>query len=226
MRTRPLAVLGLAAVLLTACGGPSDNGEAAKKGPQVAADAADALQKAGSLHLTGTGTTDGKPMIADVHLQGDDAIGTIGEGSDQLKIVETGGKVYAQASSGFWSTAGVPASAAAALAGKWVIVPSEAAGQVLPFSMKSVTNDLRHPTGGKIEDAVHTSTLNGKKVVVVTQADGSTLEVAATGTPYPVRTSDKGSDSGTFDASDFGKKVPITAPSGALDLSQFATGGA
>jgi hypothetical protein len=224
MRARPLAVLGLAAVLLAACGGSDGNGESAKKGPQVAADAADALQKAGAVHLTGSGTMDGRKVAADLHLQGDDATGTIGEGSDQLKLVETGGKLYAQASSGFWSQAGVPAQVAGALAGKWVIVPSDAAGQVMPFSMKSLTDELRHPTDGKVEDAVHTGTLHGKKVVVVTQTDGSTLDVAATGTPYPLRTVDKGSNAGTFEVSDFGKKVTITAPSGALDLSQLAGG--
>lgn len=226
MRTRPLAALGLAAVLLTACGGSSGNGEADKKGPQVAADAANALQKAGAVHLTGSGVMNGNHVTADLHLQGEDATGAIEQGSDQLKIVETGGKLYMQASSGFWQQSGVPASAAGALGGRWVIVPTEAAGEVVPFTMKSLTDSLRHPTDAKIEDAVHTGTLHGKKVVVVTQTDGSTLDVAATGTPYPLRTVDKGSDAGTFDASDFGKKVSVTAPSGALDLSKLATGGA
>jgi hypothetical protein len=224
MRTRPLAVLGLAAVLLTACGGSDGNGESAKKGPQVAADAATALEKAGAVHLVGNGKLSVKDVTADLHLQGDDATGTLTEGSDQLKIVETGGKVYAQGSGGFWAQSGVPAQVADALSGKWVIVPSDAAGEILPFSLKSLADDLRHPTGAKIKDDVHTGTLHGKKVVVVTQTDGSTLEVAATGTPYPLRTVDKGSDAGTFEASEFGKKVTITAPSGALDLSQLAGG--
>lgn len=221
MRTRPFAVLGLAAVLLTACGGPDGNGESAKKGPQVAADAADALDKAGAVHLTGAGTMDGKPMTLDLHLQGEDATGTIGEGSDQVKIVATGGKLYVQASGGFWAQNGVPAAAAGTLADKWVIVPSDAAGQVMPFTMKSLSDDLRHPTDGTIEDGVHTSTLDGKKVVVVTQSTGGVLDVAATGRPYPLRTMDKGKDPVTIDATDFGKKVTITAPSGALDLSQL-----
>jgi hypothetical protein len=226
MRTRPLAALGLAAVLLTACGGSDDNGESAKKGPQVSADAASALEKAGAVHLTGSGSLDGQQTTVDLHLQGQDATGTIGQGSEQLKIVETGGKLYAQAPSGFWSKAGVPESAAGALAGKWVIVPSQAAGQLMPFSLKSLADQLRHPTGATIRDDVHTSTLHGTKVVVVTQTDGSTLDVAATGTPYPLRTVDKGSNAGTVDASDFGKKVTITAPSGALDLSQLSGAGA
>jgi hypothetical protein len=224
MRTRPLVALGLAALLLAACGGSDGNGESSKKGPQVAADAASALEKAGAVHLTGVGTMDGQQLTVDLHLQGDDGTGTIGEGGEELKIVETGGKLYVQASKGFWSQSGVPASAAGALAGKWVIVPKNAAGQLMPFSMKSLAEELRHPTDGKIKDDVKTSTLDGKKVVVVTQTDGSTLDVAAEGTPYPLRTVDKGKDAGTIDASDFGKKVTITAPSGALDLSQLGGG--
>jgi hypothetical protein len=221
MRTRPLAVLGLAAVLLTACGGSDGNGESAKKGPQVAADAASALEKAGAVHLTGTGTSDGAAMKLDLRLQGADATGTITEGQNQIKLVGAGGKLYVQASSGFWSQAGVPESAAGTLAGKWVIVPSSAAGQVLPFTLSSLADQLRHPTDATVKSAVHTATVDGKKVVVVTQTDGSILDVAATGTPYPLRTVDKGADAGTVDASDFGTKVPITAPTGALDLSQL-----
>jgi hypothetical protein len=221
MRTRHLAAVGLAALLLTACGGADGNGESAKKGPQVAADAASALEKAGAVHLTGTGSTDGAAMKLDLRLQGEDAVGSITEGSDQIKLVGKGGKLYVQASSGFWTQAGVPESAAASLTGKWVIVPSSAAGQVLPFTLSSLADQLRHPTGATVKDAVHTGTLHGQKVVVVTQTDGSTLDVAATGTPYPLRTVDKGSDPGTVDTSDFGKKTTITAPTGALDLSQL-----
>jgi hypothetical protein len=221
MRTRHLAAVGLAAVLLTACGGSDGNGESAKKGPQVAADAANALEKSGAVHLTGTGATNGTAIKIDLRLQGNDATGTLTEGSDKIKLIGSGGKLYVQASTGFWTQAGVPESAAGGLAGKWVIVPSSAAGQVLPFTLSSLADQLKHPTGATIKDAVHTGTLKGQKVVVETQTDGSTLDVAATGTPYPLQTVDKGSDAGTISASDFGKKTTITAPSGAIDLTQL-----
>jgi hypothetical protein len=226
MRTRPLVALGLAAVLLAACGS-DDNGESAKKGPQVADDAASALEKAGAVRLTGTETTGGKETTLDLRLQGQDATGTIGVSGEQLKIIETGGKVYIQASSGFWTQNGIPQTAVSMLAGKWVIVPASAASQFQTFSIKGLADALRHPSsGGTIKDQVTTGTLSGQKTVVVTQSDGSTLDVAATGTPYPLRTVDKGSNKGTITASDFGKKTTITAPSGALDLSQVASGGA
>lgn len=221
MRTRSLAAVGLAAVLLTACGGPEGNGESAKKGPQVAADAASALEKATAVHLTGTGTSDGKQMTVDFHLQGADATGTVTQDGETVRLTNTGGKVYVQASSGFWAQAGVPESSAGALGGKWVIVPSSAAGELMPFTLKGLADQLRHPSDAKIKDAVHAGTLHGQKIVVVTQTDGSTLDVAATGTPYPLQAVDKGKNPGTVTASDFGKRTTITAPSGALDLSQL-----
>jgi len=223
MRNRFVAVVGLAAVLLTACGG-SDNGESAKKGPQVAADAANALEKAGAAHLTGTGTQDGKPMQLDVTVVGADATGTVSMDGAKLDLVNAGGKLYIRASGDFWTQNGIPASAVSLLDGKWVILPADAAGELSQFSLKGLADELRHPTDGKIKDAVHTATVDGKKVVVVTQSDGSTLDVAATGTPYPLKIVDKGSEASTITASDFGKKTKISAPSGALDLSQLAGG--
>ena len=65
---------------------------------------------------------------------------------------------------------------------------------MLPVHHPSLAEQLRHPTGATIEDAVSSGTLNGQKVVVVTQTDGSVLDVAATGTPYPLRTVDKGNN--------------------------------
>jgi hypothetical protein len=221
MRTRHLAAIGLTAALLTACGGSDGNGESAKKGPEVAADAAAALEKADAVHLTGGGTIGGQETDIDLHLQGKDAKGTIGQGGQKLQVVVTGGKFYVQASADYWTQSGVPAAAVPSLAGKWVILPSSAAGAFEEFTIPSLAEQLRKPTGAKIEDKVSTGTLHGQKVVVVTQTDGSTLDVASTGTPYPLRTVDKGDNPGTVNASEFGKKTTITAPSGALDLSQL-----
>jgi hypothetical protein len=220
MRTRPLVALALAAGLLAACGS-DDNGESAKKGSQVAADAATALENAGAVHIIGNGTTDGAQSTVDLRLQGQDAKGTIGMSGEQLQIVETGGKVYIQAPSGFWTQNGVPQAAVTLLDGKWVIVPSSAADQFSEFTIKGLADQIRHPSGATIKDDVKSGTLNGQKTVVVSQTDGSTLDVAATGSPYPLRAVDKGSNPGTITASDFGKKTTITAPAGAVDLSQL-----
>jgi hypothetical protein len=226
MRARHLAVAGLAAVLLAACGGgDSGNGEAAKKGPQVAKDAAAALDKAGSTHIAGSVTSSGQTESIDLDLQGSDASGTVGEGGQNLKLISTGGKVYVQAPAEFWTAQGLPAAAGSQLGGKWVIVPQEAASSLNSFTLKSLTDELRNPSDSKIKDPVTTATVAGKKIVVVSQENGSTVNVAAEGTAYPLQFENKGgSDTGTLKLSEFGKKFGISAPSGALDLSQLMGG--
>jgi hypothetical protein len=226
MRIRPLAVAGLTALLLTACGGgDSTNGEAAKKGPQVATDAADALEKSGAAHLTGSVTEQGQSGTVDLHLQGADVSGSIAIGGQQVQLVSTGGKIYAKAPAAFWSSFGAPESVAGQLDGQWVIVPEQAASSFGTFTLKGLADELRKPSNGSYKDPVGSDTLGGQEVVVVTQTDGSTVDVAATGTPYPLKAENKGTDSpGTLNLGDFGKKTSITAPSGALDLSQLAGG--
>lgn len=237
MRVRHVALAGLAALLLSACGGgastsassstsssPAGNGESSKTGQQVAADAADALQKAGAVHLAGSGTSDGQPLSVDVRLQDADVAGTMTMDGATLEVISTGGKFYVRAPGAFWKAQGVPAEAIPMVDGKWVIMPSDAAQSFQQFTLKGISEELRKPTDGTIEDKVHTDTLNGQRVVVVTQSDGSTLDVAATGSPYPLQSVDKGKDAGTLTLSDFGKRTTITAPTGALDLSQLAGG--
>jgi hypothetical protein len=142
-----------------------------------------------------------------------------------VKLVGTGGKVYVQAPSAFWGAqAGLPQAAAAMLDGKWIVLPQQAAGQFDTFSLKGLADSLRKPTDGTIQDAVGKGTVGGQEVVVVKQSDGSTVDVAATGTPYPLREQDKGQDAADITFSDFGKKFAIAAPSGALDLSSLAGG--
>jgi hypothetical protein len=224
MRAARIVPVALALTLLAACGGDSGNGESAKKGPQVTADAAKALRGAGAAHLIGTGTSDGKSMSLDLHLQGADAQGSITQGGQKLQVISTGGKVYAQAPLGFWTAQGLPAAAGALGAGRWVIVPSTA-GEVLPFTLDSLAKELEKPSDGTtVEDKVTTSTYQGQKVVVVTSSDGSTVDVAASGKPYPLYSVNKGKDAGTVTLSDFGKRTTITAPSGALDLNTLPGG--
>jgi hypothetical protein len=223
MRTRFVATLGLAGVLLAACGS-GDNGESAKKGPQVAADAANALEHAGAAHLTGSGTQNGKPMQLDMRVVGADATGTVTMGGAKIDLVSVGGKIYVRGSGDFWTQNGVPAAAVSLLDGRWVLLPAEAAGEFSQFTLKGLADELRHPTNGTIKDDVHTDTVGGKKVVVVTESDGSTLDVAAEGTAYPLRVVDKGSEASTITVGDFGEKTTVTAPSGALDLSRLAGG--
>jgi hypothetical protein len=229
MRLRPLGhglvAAGLSAVLLTACGGgDSGNGEAAKKGPQVATDAANALEQSGAAHAKGSVTSSGQAGDLDLQLQGTDVSGTLTLQGQKIQVISTGGKTYIQAPVSLYTAQGVPATIAGELDGKWVIVPDSAASSFGTFTLKGLADELRKPTDATYKDPVTTATVDGQKVVVVTQTDGSTLDVAASGQPYPVKEESKGSSPSTVTLSDFGKKTTITAPAGALDLTQLAGG--
>jgi hypothetical protein len=242
MRVCTLAGAGLAAVLLAACSGNSGttpdaaaggtatgstsapathagNGEAAKNGPRVAADAADALVQAGAVHLVGTGTSDGQPLSMDLHLQGTDVTGTVTMAGQPVEITSTAGKTYMKAPAAFWTAQQVPASAARTLDGRWVLVPAEAGSPFEEFALTKLADHLRTPDSTTWQPGVQKGSYQGRDVVVITESDGSTTQVAATGTPYPLHADDRGSDPGTVTLSDFGVTVPIAAPPSPLDLS-------
>jgi hypothetical protein len=245
MRVRTLAVAGLATLTLAACGStttagtaseasaspttgpassssapttPAGNGEATRTGPQVAADAADALVRAGAVHMVGTGTSDGQPLSVDLHLQGADVSGTVTMGGQPLDIVTTGGRAYAKAPAAFWKAQQVPTSIARKLDGRWVLLPAAAASTFGEFSLTKLAEQLRTPDGATWKPEVQKSSAASGDVVVITDSDGSTTQVAATGEPYPLQSTDKGADAGTVTLSEFGSKVAITAPPSPLDL--------
>lgn len=231
MRARPLAVavlVALAAVLLTGCssavsgkaspGSAVGNGERWKKGPEVAADAADALQQAGSVHLSGTVSSGGQQTQLDLFVQGTDASGSISLAGQQVQIIATGGKAYLKAPAAFWSSQGIPSALAGQLGGQWVIVPADTPKGLGFVSLSALTAELRQPSDGTtIQDGVTTAQLDGKPVVVVSQSDGSTLSVAAEGTPYPLKAESKGSSPGTLTLSQFGTRQDISAPPNPLN---------
>lgn len=235
LRARPLivaALVALAAVLLTACsstvsghaspGSNVGNGERWKKGSQVAADAADAVQQAGSVRLKGTVSSDGQQTSIDLFVQGTDSTGSLTLAGQQVQIIATGGKAYLKAPAAFWSSQGIPSTIAGELGGQWVIVPADTPKGLGFLSLSALTTELRQPSDGStIEDKVTTAKLDGHPVVVVTQSDGSTLSVAATGTPYPLRAENKGSDAGTLTLSEFGTKQDISAPPNPIDPNQL-----
>jgi hypothetical protein len=248
MRVRHLAVAGLTTLLLAACGTsgttsgatsgaaagsstagsssaapttPDGNGEAAKTGPQVASDAADALARAGAVHMVGTGTSDGQQVSLDLHLQDSDISGTVTMGGQPLELVSTGGRTYAKAAASFWTAQQVPASVARKLGGAWVLLPAEAAAP-FDFSLTKLADQLRKPEKTTWQPQVQKGTYQGQDVVVITESDGSTTDVAAIGTPYPLHSEDKGTDPGTVTLSDFGTKVAITAPPSPIDLAKLA----
>jgi hypothetical protein len=222
MRTRPLAAAAAvgATLLLSACGGSPLDG---KTGPEVAEAAAAALEEAGSVHAAGTVNQDGEEGELDIHLQGDDAIGTFTLGGREVELISVDGQAYMQGAPEFWTSFGLPEQVAAGLAGQWVVLPAEAGAGFSEFSLQGFVDELRSPGEGQIESEVSAGEVDGEDVVVVEQSDGSTLKVADDDPSYPLEivNADEG---GTIRFSRFGETEDITAPADPVDFAQLIGG--
>ena len=223
MRTRltASATLAATALLLTACGGSPLEG---KTGPEVAEAAAAALEEAGSVHATGTVNQDGEEGEIDLHLQGDDATGTLTLGGREVELISIGGEVFMKGEPEFWTSFGLPEQAASGLGGQWIVLPSEAGSGFSEFSLQGFVDELRNPGEGEIKDDVTEGEVDGEDVVVVEQEDGSTLKVADDDPSYPLEIVSE--DDGTVRFSRFGEEEDISAPADAVDLAELVGGGA
>jgi len=217
MRIPQLTVAVAAALLLTACGGSPLDG---KSGPEVADAAADALEEAGSFHVSGTVEQDGEEGEIDLHLQGEDGIGTLTMGGVDVELLNVGGQLYLQAPPEFWGGFGLPDEVAAQFDGQWVVVPAEAAPEFEEFSLAGFVDELRNPET-EIQDDVASDEIDGEDVVVIEQEDGSLLSVADADNAYPLRMTSQGDAPGTLTFSRFGEEEDIAAPDEVLDLNEL-----
>lgn len=223
IRCGALAVGVAGTCLLAGCGGSSSNGEAKKTGTEVAKDAAAALGASQAVHVAGqlTDSSTKKPITVDVQLQDDGTSGKFTFSGQTVQVIAVGGTTYIKTTAAFYESQGTSAAAAAKLANKWVKDPD--ASEFNDFTLSGLSKQLSQPSSGsKINDAVTTGKVDGKKVVIASESDGSKLYVAATGKPVPLQLSNSTSSSegsGSVKFTDYGKHESITAPSGALDVS-------
>ncbi|WP_324274879.1 hypothetical protein [Blastococcus brunescens] len=219
MRIPRLTAVIAATLLLAACGGSPLEGKTAE---EIVTAAADVLEDAGSVHVSGAIDQDGQEGEVDLHLQGEDATGTISLGGAEVELLSVDGTSYLKASPEFWASFGMPEGMTTLFEDQWIVLPGEAAGQFGDFTLAGIVEELRNPES-PLGDEVRTDELDGEDVVVVEQEDGSTLTVADDEKPYPLRmTGDDTPDGITF--SRFGETEDITVPDDALDLEDMMGG--
>jgi hypothetical protein len=235
MRIRALAVAPLLVAVLAGCapgGAPAplahyqapSNGESRKPGPQVAAEGAAALLHAGAVTVEGRLTVAGEEQDLTINLQGEDLSGTVVARGRAVQVMRWHDVSYAKGPASFWTDAGLPGAAAARLAGRWVRGADAAVARLTPVSLVWLADEIRDPSAARIEPVVHlaraeSGRLTGTPVVVVSLSDGSTIQVAAAGTPYPVVIDDPGGDAGELTLSAFEEGASVVPPSSAVDLA-------
>ena len=221
--------LVVTAVLLAGCGSSSSkstksNGEESKPATRVLADAKAAATNASSAHVSGSIRSDGTPITLDLSTaRGKGAKGSMSTSGLTFDLVRIGDTLYIRGSDEFLKHfAG--AAVAQLLHDKW-LKASATSGRLKSLapltSLGALFSGVSARHGKLVNDGK--STYKGADVVVVRDtSDNSKLYVAATGKPYPVAiVGGKKGESGTITFDDWNKSVSLSAPAGAIDISQF-----
>ena len=228
-------------------------GEASKPPLQILKDTAAALKLVTSVHVRGSLIDSYRPTTIDLAAKPpSNATLAFTQGAAAGTAVVVGGVVYVKANRVFWQETGVGSDPLwSAAANRWLKLPTAIVGQVdalmRGLSMQNLSRCIVE-NHGTITDAGTTS-VDGQPVVEIVDhgnRPGSTpitFYVATTGTPYPLRVVSHGSQRPggirnaacsdtradtqfgtqlTFSA--FNQPVNVTAPSGALDLTQLVGG--
>jgi hypothetical protein len=214
----------VAGVLVAVTGGKSSdktalNGVQNQSGTDALTTARVALRGAKSVRLVGTVKSDGQPIRLDLTLAGNASKGTLTINNNDVQLIKIDQSVYIKGDTDFLKTYAKGNTAAVeALNGRWL--KTESTSDFDNFSLDGFANALKGGSGSsKVNPKVTQSTLNGQKVVVISQTDGSTLTVANTGPAYPLVLSSKGDSAGQVTFSDYNAPASITAPTDVLDLS-------
>jgi hypothetical protein len=186
------AVAGSAAIALGGCGSSGTGGATAGTGADRSAASLisamkTAVRDATSMHLAGQLPNGGRPVALDIGVLRAGALaGTITQGGVPLQLIGTRGLVYVKATPAFLRELRAAAAVCAVMCGKYVQMSgSQGSELAASLSMTSLTRSLI--AGLPRFTRAGTTTVRGQSAVVLRGADGSTLDVAASGKPYPLR---------------------------------------
>jgi hypothetical protein len=185
-----------------------------------------AVQAATSVHVAGRLVAEGRPLGLDlgVHRSGQLA-GTITTAGVPLTIIDTGGKAYIKATRAFLAQLNASAAVCKLICGKYVLTTGAREDKLTgSLGMRTLLGSMtarRLP----VFTSAGTSTVGGVPANVLRGSDGSKLELAARGAPYPLRVTAPASHdrAGSLEFSQWNSVPPPAAPPSAkvIDLRQL-----
>jgi hypothetical protein len=221
--------LALAALAIGGCGSssPSGNGVSSKSATEILAASKAAADSASSVHVAGTLTSSGTPVTLNLSLaSGHGGRGQISQGSLSFELIVLGDTIYIKGSPAFYSHFGGTA-AAQLFQGKWLKSPVSGGelGSLAALTDFSKLLDQALASQGALAKGA-TTTIAGQPVIELhdTSHNGS-LFVATSGKPYPIEIVKHGSEAGHITFTGWNQPVSLSAPSGAIDLSQLQQAG-
>jgi hypothetical protein len=219
---RSIAVVAALATLLTGCGGGTPtNGLEEKSAAQVQQDAAAAIRAAKSVHVTGTTIADGTPAQVDLRIQDGSSTGTITLGGAELEIIRVGDDAYVKGDEEALEGLGLPPDMLRPSANRWLKLDPQEVSKLEGFSLDSIALQLT-TNESPLEPEVEQTELDGRRVVLISKQDGSTLYIANTGPAYPLRGDSQGADAGRIDFSEYDVDFRIAAPSNYVEPGELA----
>lgn len=184
--------------------------DGAKVGPAVV----EAAQQASAVHVKGTMSQDGSNVNLDLQLNKDSASGTVVKDGLEIPVLRVGDKYYFRFSDSLVKQAGVPASAAKQLTGKWVSSTAKI-GEGLAAAFKDFLDYKAFTDGtlGQLKNetfpAGQPTTLADIPALSFTNS-GGTATVAAAEPHYLLRMQDP--KTGAMEFSDWNKPSTVSEP--------------
>jgi hypothetical protein len=223
-RIGALLGVGLLIVLGACGGGASSNGEAKKPASQVLADAKAAMLQLQSFHVAAEAVVNGQPDSIDLVVAKTGGGGSITVNGASTQFLRAGGELYLKADKALLEQYTHKPAIAQLMANRWLKVPATNAAYADLGGLVDASKIMTQlkPEGSISIGAV--TNVDGKKVIPLTDATGSTLYVAATGTPYIVKVVDTGrssNGSGSFTFDEYNKAIVPPVPNDAIDLAQL-----
>ena len=197
------------------------------------ASATKAVTAATSVHINGTAAAVSSTEAASLALtatRSNEGEGTVQIAGATLDVLVANGTPYIKAPTAFWTKSGAGAAIASKLAGKWITAPASgsSAGQLTGITqfvdMAKVVDPILANFG--TPTTAGTSTVDGVKVIKITDPTGNQLFVPAEGNPLPVRYVSKAKGKGgDVHYSKWSAPVNVAAPTDAIDLGAIAGSG-
>jgi hypothetical protein len=252
--TRVLFAVSAAALVAAGCGDSSDTPAAAGSGTpsasasasassssgggtadlsatEILAKAQAALKAAPSVHLKGSGASEGQTFEIDMRYgEGKKAAGSITSAGQKIELIRNGQTVYMKADAKFWTSSAGP-EAAKLLGGKYLKAPltDQRVAALATFTDKdSFTGEVLKPDGTVTKG--ETKDIRGTKAIGLKSSGsggGGTLYIAAEGEALPLQILPEsgGKDVGQLDFLDYGQTVNVDEPPAAQVIDVAKLGG-
>jgi hypothetical protein len=183
-----------------------------------------ALAGARSVHVAGEVAEGGSTDHLNLALTRSGLSGSIQSAGTTLDIIDPGQLAYIKVTSAFLALTHAPASVCHRVCGKYVATPASQGKKIIGnLSMSGLLSELSDSLPRYVRAGA--TTVGGQQALILHGTDGSTLDVAAAGPPYPLRAvAPSSSAAGELEFSQWNAVPPIVAPAASqvISLSQLA----